>query len=71
MCTYINSIGIHQRLLVKFSYDLDEILSIKFTLVMLLVFVTSGCHNITFLPFSCLPNNICSKQLPYKLCQYQ
>jgi len=41
----INSIRIHQELLVEFSYDLHEILSIEFILVMLLVFVTSNCYN--------------------------
>ena len=36
----------YQRLLVEFFYNSHEILSIEFILVMLLVFVTSGCHNI-------------------------
>ena len=45
MCTSIYSIEIYWELLVKFSYDSYEILSIKFILVMLLVLVTSSCYN--------------------------
>ena len=45
MCTSIYSIEIYWRLLVEFFYDFYEILFIEFTLVILLVLVTSGCHN--------------------------
>jgi len=41
----INSVEIQQGLLVKFSCNPYKILSIEFTLVTLLVFVTSSCHN--------------------------
>ena len=44
---HINRTAIHQKLLVKFSYNPYEILSIEFTLVTLLVFVTSDYYNIS------------------------
>jgi len=38
-------VAIHQRLLVKFSYDLQEILNSWVFSGSLLVALTSGCHN--------------------------
>ena len=52
MCTYINSVGIHWELLVKFSCDPHKILSIELTFVTLLVFVNSGCCNIKAVIFN-------------------
>jgi len=42
---YINRVAVYQGLLIEFFCDFHEILSFEFTLVILLVFVTSSCHN--------------------------
>jgi len=45
-CNSINRVAIYQELLVEFSCDLhNNILLRDLLLVLLLVFVTSGCHN--------------------------
>jgi len=42
---YLNSIEIYWELFVEFSCDSYEILYIEFILVILLIFITSGCYN--------------------------